>query len=74
MQAGDWAAGELQVHACRGMAAILGAERLAQFLDRGETQLEQGQAPDLAWLAALPIQLQATVAALTDLAEAVLAL
>nr|WP_295130935.1 PAS domain-containing hybrid sensor histidine kinase/response regulator [uncultured Roseateles sp.] len=74
LQAGDWAAGELQVHACRGMAAILGAERLAQFLDRGETQLEQGQAPDLAWLAALPIQLQATVAALTDLAEAVLAL
>jgi len=74
LQAGDWADAQLQVHACRGMAAILGAERLAQFLDSGETQLEQGDAPDAAWLAELPVQLQATVAALRELAEAVQAL
>ncbi|MEL4181474.1 PAS domain-containing hybrid sensor histidine kinase/response regulator [Roseateles sp. PN1] len=74
LHAGDLAAAQLQVHACRGMAAILGAERLAQFLDSGETQLEQGNAPDAAWLATLPEQLQATVAALRELAEAVLAL
>ncbi|PND39099.1 hypothetical protein C1O66_17250 [Paucibacter aquatile] len=70
LQARDWPAAQLQVHASKGMAAILGAERLAQMLAEGEARLEQGEAPDATWLAALPAQLQGTVAALTALADA----
>jgi len=74
LQARDWPAAQLQVHASKGMAAILGAERLAQKLADGEAQLEQGEAPDAAWLAALPAQLQGTVDALTALADALVAI
>ncbi|MCV2370380.1 response regulator [Roseateles oligotrophus] len=50
---------QLALHSFKGMAATLGAARLAAFAGLGEEALKRGEAPVADWLAQLPAQIEA---------------
>ncbi|MBB4844480.1 PAS domain S-box-containing protein [Paucibacter oligotrophus] len=64
----------LLAHSFKGLAATLGAQRLAELGAEGEATLKRGETLGADWLAALEQQLVPACAALLQLAQALMAL
>jgi len=67
---GDQATAVMALHSLKGLAATLGAQRLAAFSGDGEDRLKRGESVDAPWLQALAAQLRQSSADLRALAEA----
>ncbi|MFY7867498.1 response regulator [Roseateles sp.] len=65
---------QMALHSVKGLAATLGAVRLAQLASEGESMIKQGDMPGADWCQALDEQIQSGTQALGLLADELLAL
>ncbi|WP_349745147.1 PAS domain S-box protein [Roseateles cavernae] len=69
LQRGERAAAAATLHGFRGLAATLGADRLAALARHGETELQQGRLPGPAWRAELAQRMRDSLALMARVSE-----